>query len=138
VRLNESRVFHHVGELVRSTSSDWISRHSSLSSRILGEAKATGAAAVFSLDERETAIEGMILVDLRTEVGSKKTGPDPVSLVAGTWGNLSYHVSRALLQYDTMSVIVEAFRLPSNATRFGLYRFNCSMTYADGVVSTVK
>ena len=80
---------------MRSTLSDWISRHNSLSSRILGEAKATGAVVEFGPDERETEIEGMILVDLRTEVGSKKTGTDPVSFVAGTWGDLSYHVSRA-------------------------------------------
>ena len=69
---------------MRSTLSDWISRHSSLSSRIFGEAKAIGAVVGFGLDEREAAIEGTILVDLRTEVGSKKTDPDAVSFVAGT------------------------------------------------------
>jgi len=76
VRLNESRVFHHVGELVRFTLSDWVSRHSSLSSRIFGEANAIGGTLEFGLDERETVIEGMILIDLRTEVGSKKTDQD--------------------------------------------------------------
>ena len=36
----------------------------------IGRANATGAVVRFGLDERETAIEGMILIDLRTEVGS--------------------------------------------------------------------
>ena len=36
------------------------------------------------LDEREAAIEGMILIDLRTEVGSKKTAPDAVGFVSGS------------------------------------------------------
>lgn len=94
-RLKESSVFHHVEELVRSTLSDWISRHSSLSSRILGEAKATGAIVEFGLDEREAAIEGMILIDLRTEVGSKKTAPDAVSFAARTDLNSSYRVYRS-------------------------------------------
>ena len=43
---------------------------------MLGEANAIGGTLEFGLDERETAIEGMILIDLRTEVGSKKTGHD--------------------------------------------------------------
>lgn len=34
--------------------------------------------------------------------------------------------------------MVEVFRLPSNATIFGLYRFNCSMTYVEAVVSMDK
>ena len=51
MRLNESRVFHHVGELVRSTLSDWILPHSSSSSRILRKARATGAVVEFGLDE---------------------------------------------------------------------------------------
>ena len=66
MRLNESRVFHHIGELMRSTLSDWILPHSSSSSRILRKAKATGAVVGFDVDERETAIEGRILVGLRT------------------------------------------------------------------------
>lgn len=83
MRPKESSVFHHAGELVRFTLSDWVSRHSSLSSRILGEAKAIAALVVFGLDEREATMEGIILIDLRTEVGSKKTDPDAVSFVAG-------------------------------------------------------
>ena len=43
--------------------------------------------------------------------------------------------SSCLLQYDAMSLIIEAFMLPSNATRFRLYRFDCC---ADEVVSTAK
>ena len=73
MRPNKSRVFHHVGELVTSTSSDRISK-------ILGGAKAI----VLGLGEREVAIDGMILVDLRAEVGSNKTDPDAVSFVPGT------------------------------------------------------
>ena len=138
MRLKESRVFHHVEELVRSASSDRIPRHNSLSSRILGEAKAIGAIVELGLDEREMAIDGMILVDLRTEVGSKKTDPDPVSFVPGTWGGDIIPRFPCSLQYDTISEIVEAFKLPSNATTFGLYRSSCSMTYADGIVSAVK
>ena len=49
-----------------------------------GEAEATVAVVEFGLDERETVIEGMVLIDFRTEVGSKKTGPDAISFVAGT------------------------------------------------------
>jgi len=49
----------------------------------LGEAKAVGVVVKFGLDERETTIEDMILIDLRIEVGSKKTGPDAVCFVAG-------------------------------------------------------
>jgi len=52
---------------------------------MFGEANAIGGMLEFGLDEREAAIEGMILIDLRTEVGSKKTGPDTVSLVVGMW-----------------------------------------------------
>ena len=65
-------------------------------------------------------MERMVLVGLRTEVGLKKTDQCAVSFVAGTW---RIHHTR-LLVYDTMSVIVEAFTLPSNATRFELYKFN--------------
>ena len=70
---------------MRSTLSDWILPHSSSSSRILRKARATGAVVEFGLDERGTAIEKMILVGLRTEVGPKKTGQGTVSSVAGTW-----------------------------------------------------
>ena len=89
MRPKESRILHHVGELVGSTMSDWISRPSSLGSRIFGEAKIIGVIFECGL-EGETAIDGMILI----EVDSKKTGPDPVSLVAGMRRNLSYHVPR--------------------------------------------
>ena len=82
--LKEPRDFHNVGELVRSTLSDRASRHSSPSSRILEEAKATGAVVKFGFDERETAIGKMILIDLRTKVGRKKTGSDTVSFATGT------------------------------------------------------
>ena len=58
---------------MRSVLSDRISRQSSLSSRTLGEAKAIGALVEFGLDKREAEIEGTILVDLRMDVGSKKT-----------------------------------------------------------------
>ena len=37
------------------------------------------------LDERETVIEGMILINLRTEMDSKEIDQDAVSFVAGTW-----------------------------------------------------
>lgn len=40
---------------------------------MFGEAKAIGALVSFGLDERDAEIEGMILVDLGTDVGSKKT-----------------------------------------------------------------
>ena len=43
---------------------------------MLGEANVIGGTLEFGLDERETAIEGMILIDLRTEVGSKKADQD--------------------------------------------------------------
>lgn len=89
LRLKESRVFHHVGELVRSTLSDRASRQSSLSSRILGEAKAIGATVGFGLAEREAIIDGMILIDLRMEVGSKKTAPHAVSFATG-WGGVCH------------------------------------------------
>jgi len=52
---------------------------------MLGEAKEIGALVEFCLDERKAAMEGIILTDLRTEVGSKKTAPDAVSFVIGTW-----------------------------------------------------
>jgi len=103
---------------------------------MLGEAKVIGALVEFGLAEREAAMEGMILIDLRTEVGSKKTAPDTVSLAARTVGLIIPGLS-CLLQWDTMSMIVEAFKLPSIATRFGLYWFNCSMTYIDTTVSIV-
>jgi len=51
---------------------------------MLGEVKATGAVMKLGLDERVTAIEGMILTDLGTEVGSKKTDQDAVRFVVGT------------------------------------------------------
>lgn len=49
---------------------------------MFGEAKAIGAVVGFGLDERDAEIGGIILVDLRTDVGSKKTAPDAVSLIA--------------------------------------------------------
>jgi len=53
---------------------------------MLGEAKVTGALVEFGLDEREATMEGMILIDLRIEVGSKKTAPDTVSFTPKiTW-----------------------------------------------------
>jgi len=55
----------------------------------------TGETVEFDVDEREAAIEGMILVDLRMEVGSKKTAPDAVSFVAETKCGLSYQVFRS-------------------------------------------
>ena len=82
---NKSRFFHHVGELVRSTSSDSIPCHTSLGSRILGEAKAIEAIVELGLGERGAAIDGMILDDLRAEVGSNKTDPGAVGFVPGTW-----------------------------------------------------
>lgn len=75
--------------------SDWVSPQSSLSSRILGEAKAIGALVEFGLDEREAAMDGMILIDLRTEVGSKKTAPDAVSFTLRMEWDLSYQVYHA-------------------------------------------
>ena len=65
----------------------------------MGEAKAIGVILELGLDESKATIEGMILVDLRAKVGSKKTGPDMVSFVAETWRDLSYQVSRA--HYNT-------------------------------------
>jgi len=61
---------------------------------MLGEAKAIGALVELCSDKREAAMEGIILIDLRTEVGSKKTAPDAVSFVTGTWQVLSYQVYR--------------------------------------------
>ena len=52
----------------------------------------TGATVEFDLDDREAAIEGMILIDLRMEVGSKKTAPNVVSFVAETECGLPYQV----------------------------------------------
>lgn len=69
---------------MRSTLSDWASRQSSRSSRIFGETKVIGAVVEFGLDEKEAVMEGITLIDLRTEVGSKKTTPDTVSFAAGT------------------------------------------------------
>ena len=91
-------VFHHVGELVRSTLSDWVSRQSSRSSRTLGEAKVIGALVEFGLDEREVAMEGMTLIDLRMEVGSKKTVQGMVSLATRSKWDLPYQVY--LVQYS--------------------------------------
>ena len=51
----------------------------------MGGAKAIVAIAELGLGKREVAIDGMILVDLRAEVGSNKTDPDAVSFVPGTW-----------------------------------------------------
>jgi len=65
------------------------------------------------LDEREMAIEELILIDLRKRWVRRKLA---VFIVPGV---------SCLLQYYTMSVIVEAFILLPNATRFGSYRFNC-------------
>ena len=39
----------------------------------------TGAVVKSGLDEREAAMEGIILIDFRTEVGSKKTASDAIS-----------------------------------------------------------
>lgn len=80
---------------MRSTLSDWVSRHSSLSSRVLGEAKAIGAIVDLGLDEREAEIEGIILIDLRTEAGSKKTTPDTISFTAEMWWYPPYRICRA-------------------------------------------
>ena len=59
---------------------------------MLGEAKVIGAFVELGSDEREAAMEGMILIDLRTEVGSKKTAPDTVSFAARTEWDLSYQL----------------------------------------------
>ena len=59
---------------------------------MLGEAKAIGAIVEFGLDEREAAMEGIILIDLRTEVGSKKTAKDGVSFATRTDWNLPHQV----------------------------------------------
>jgi len=49
----------------------------------------------FGLDKREVAMDGMILIDLRTEVGSKKTVQDAVSFAARTEWDLSYQIYHA-------------------------------------------
>ena len=87
---------------------------------MFGEAKAIGALVGFGLDERDAEIEGIILVDLRMDVGSKKTAPGTVSLVVRDGIGLIIPVFPCLLQCDTMSVIVDVFKLPSIATRSGL------------------
>ena len=58
----------------------------------MGEAKAIGAYVDSGVDEREAAMDGIILVDLRTEVGSKKTVPDMVSFAARNEWDLPYLV----------------------------------------------
>lgn len=88
---------------------------------MFGEAKAIGALVMFGLHERDAEIEGMILVDLGMDVGSKKTAPNTVSLVARDGMGLIIPAFPCLLQCDTMSMIVDVFRLPSIATRFELY-----------------
>ena len=59
---------------------------------MLGEAKVIGALVEFGLAEREAAMEGIIFVDLRTEVGSKKTAPGAVSSTMRTEQDPSYQV----------------------------------------------
>lgn len=88
---------------------------------MLGEAKAIGAFAALGFEETDAEIEGMILVDLRTEVGSKKTAPRTVSLVVGDGMGCIIPGFLCPMQCETISVIVDFFRLPSIATRFGLY-----------------
>ena len=61
-------------------------------SRILGEAKVIGALVNSCVGEREVAMDGIILVDLRTGAGSKKTIPDPVSFAARSEQDPSYRV----------------------------------------------
>ena len=46
------------------------------------EAKAIGALVDSCVGEREVAMDGIVLADLRTEAGSNKTIPDPVSFAA--------------------------------------------------------
>ena len=67
----------------------------------------------FGSDKREMAIEGVILVGLRKWWVRRKL---VVFIVPGV---------SCPLQYYTMSVIVQAFILLPNATRFRSYRFNC-------------
>lgn len=62
---------------------------------MLGEAKAMGALVEFGLDDREAATEGITLIDLETEVGSKKTTPGAVSFCARAGRDPSYQVYRA-------------------------------------------
>jgi hypothetical protein len=88
---------------------------------MFGEAKAIGAFVGFGLDEMDAEIEGMILVDFGMDVGSKKTAPGTVSLVTRDGMVCISPAFPCLMQCDTMSVIVDVFRLPSIATRFGLY-----------------
>ena len=56
------------------------------------EAKAIGALVDSCVGEREVAMDGIVLVDLRTEVSSKKTIPDPVSFAARSEQDPSYRV----------------------------------------------
>jgi len=76
---------------------------SSSGSRISGEAKATTAVVEFGLDEREAAIEGIILIDLMTEVGSKETGPMR-SVSSQVGGESIISGFPCLLQYDCRSL----------------------------------
>lgn len=82
----------------------------------------------FGSDERDAKIEGIILVDLRMDVGSKKTTSDTVSLVARDGMDRTIPAFPSLLQCDTMSVMADVFKLPSIATRFGLYCSNRLVT----------
>lgn len=52
---------------------------------MLGDAKVIGALVGFGSDERNAEIEGMILFDLRMDVGSKRTVPGTVSSTKRTW-----------------------------------------------------
>ena len=56
------------------------------------EAKAIGVYVDSGVDEREAATDGIILVDPRTDVGSKKTVPDIVSFAARSEWDLPYLV----------------------------------------------
>jgi len=62
-------------------------------------------------DEGEATIEGMILVDLRTELGSKKTkiASDTGQFRCRDAAEPIIPCVSCLLQRDTMSVVVEAF-----------------------------
>lgn len=88
---------------------------------MFGEAKAIGAFVGLGLDERDAEIEGMILVDLGIDVGSKKTTPGMISSVTRDGAEWTVPALPCMLQCDTMSVIVDVFRLPSITTKFGLY-----------------
>jgi hypothetical protein len=62
---------------------------------MLGLAKAIGALGRFGSDEREAEIEGMIRVDLGTDVGSKKTATGIFNLVVWIDWDGSHQFSRA-------------------------------------------